>query len=262
VKKFVDTPVKRYSSGMMVRLGFSVAAHMEPDILIVDEVLAVGDAEFQKKCLGKMDEVTKTAGRTILFVSHNMSAIQNLCKRCILLERGEIKMIGETKDVIAKYLNNQINLSKIPLKDRKDRKGNGKVIFTECEIISANPRAIKLNLYYLNKTNKEYKNIKISVGIQDKNNLNLSNITNNTQDQKIDLNEKKGIINLEINNVNLTSGQYYLVLFLAINEANSEIFDWVSDAVQITINNDDFYSTNKLPPVKSPVLLNFNYQNK
>ncbi|MCK5285795.1 MAG: ATP-binding cassette domain-containing protein [Candidatus Pacebacteria bacterium] len=104
VEKFIDTPVKRYSSGMLVRLGFSVAAHMEPDILLVDEVLAVGDAEFQKKCLGKMDEVTKQAGRTILFVSHNLTAVQNLCKRCILLEEGKIKMIGETKKVINDYL--------------------------------------------------------------------------------------------------------------------------------------------------------------
>ncbi|MFH1461887.1 MAG: ABC transporter ATP-binding protein, partial [bacterium] len=111
VKKFIDTPVKRYSSGMMVRLGFSVAAHMEPDILLVDEVLAVGDAEFQKKCLGKMDEVTSQAGRTILFVSHNLTAVQKLCKRCILLEEGKIKMIGETKDVINYYLRSKIGSS-------------------------------------------------------------------------------------------------------------------------------------------------------
>ena len=107
VRKFIDTPVKRYSSGMVVRLGFSVAAHMEPDILLVDEVLAVGDAQFQKKCLGKMNEVTSQAGRTILFVSHNLDAIQKLCKRCILIEEGKIKMIGETKEVIGKYLNEQ-----------------------------------------------------------------------------------------------------------------------------------------------------------
>ena len=104
IEKFLDTPVKRYSSGMYVRLAFAVAAHMEPDILIVDEVLAVGDAEFQKKCLGKMDEVTKTAGRTILFVSHNMGAIEKLCKRCVWLDGGEVKMIGETKDVVEVYL--------------------------------------------------------------------------------------------------------------------------------------------------------------
>lgn len=104
VEKFIDTPVKRYSSGMYVRLAFSVAAHMEPDILLVDEVLAVGDAEFQKKCLGKMDEVTKTAGRTILFVSHNMTAIEKLCSRTVLLDKGRIVMVGPTKKVVEHYL--------------------------------------------------------------------------------------------------------------------------------------------------------------
>ena len=105
IEKFLDTPVKYYSSGMYVRLAFSVAAHMEPDILLVDEVLAVGDAEFQKKCLGKMEEVTKEEGRTILFVSHNMNAIQNLCKRSVLIKNGHIEMIGDTNDIINHYLN-------------------------------------------------------------------------------------------------------------------------------------------------------------
>ncbi|MBI3632271.1 MAG: ATP-binding cassette domain-containing protein [Candidatus Vogelbacteria bacterium] len=106
IEKFIDTPVKYYSSGMYVRLAFSVAAHMEPDILIVDEVLAVGDAEFQKKCLGKMEEVTRQDGRTILFVSHNLGAIQNLCSKTVLLEKGTIKMIGETREIIETYLEN------------------------------------------------------------------------------------------------------------------------------------------------------------
>lgn len=104
IEQFLDTPVKRYSSGMYVRLAFSVAAHLEPDILLVDEVLAVGDAEFQKKCLGKMDEVTHTLGRTILFVSHNMDAVNRLCKRTIWLDHGKIAMEGETGAVIEKYL--------------------------------------------------------------------------------------------------------------------------------------------------------------
>ena len=103
IDKFLDTPVKYYSSGMYVRLAFSVAAHMEPDILIIDEVLAVGDAEFQKKCLGKMDEISKTDGRTILFVSHNMGAIEQLCEKTILIDKGEIQMIGDTDKVINIY---------------------------------------------------------------------------------------------------------------------------------------------------------------
>ena len=120
IEKFIDTPVKRYSSGMYVRLAFSVAAHIEPEILLIDEVLAVGDAEFQKKCLGKMEEVTGKAGRTILFVSHNMAAVEKLCSKTILFEKGSIVMVGETRKVIAHYLrrehekNSEID-SKFPL---------------------------------------------------------------------------------------------------------------------------------------------------
>tara|TARA_B100002049_G_scaffold168616_1_gene126958 strand:- start:15859 stop:17145 length:1287 start_codon:yes stop_codon:yes gene_type:complete len=101
---YIDTPVKRYSSGMSVRLGFAVAAFLEPDILVVDEVLAVGDAEFQKKAIGKMQDISSTGGRTVLFVSHNMGSIQQLCSRCILLQDGNIFYDGDTSDAIEEYL--------------------------------------------------------------------------------------------------------------------------------------------------------------
>ena len=101
---FLDTPVKRYSSGMQVRLAFAVAAHLEPEVLIVDEVLAVGDAEFQKKCLGRMRDVARGSGRTVLFVSHNMDAVQRLCSRAILLERGGVVAAGATPGIVAQYL--------------------------------------------------------------------------------------------------------------------------------------------------------------
>jgi lipopolysaccharide transport system ATP-binding protein len=104
VEKFIDTPVKRYSSGMYVRLAFAVAAHLQPDVLVVDEVLAVGDAEFQQKCLGKMDEVSRGEGRTVLFVSHNLSIIEKLCKRCIWLDGGFVREIGSAAAVIKGYL--------------------------------------------------------------------------------------------------------------------------------------------------------------
>jgi lipopolysaccharide transport system ATP-binding protein len=116
IEKFIDTPVKRYSSGMYVRLAFAVASHMETEILVVDEVLAVGDARFQKKCLGKMDQVSKSEGRTILFVSHNMSMISSLCDTGILLEKGDIRSQGPVEDVINAYL-------------KPDQIGNGEVIF-------------------------------------------------------------------------------------------------------------------------------------
>lgn len=108
VEKFIDTPVKYYSSGMQVRLAFAVAAHLEPEILIVDEVLAVGDAEFQKKCLGKMQDATGQ-GRTVLFVSHNMQAVRHLCPRTILLEQGHIIDDGKTPQVIRQYFSSQNN---------------------------------------------------------------------------------------------------------------------------------------------------------
>lgn len=104
IEKFIDTPVKRYSSGMYVRLAFAVAAHLEPDILIIDEVLAVGDAEFQKKCMGKMQDVSKESGRTVLFVSHNMTAVTNLCSKAIWLEKGILNKMGSAKDVVRAYL--------------------------------------------------------------------------------------------------------------------------------------------------------------
>ncbi len=107
VEQYIDTPVKRYSSGMYVRLAFAVAAHLEPEILIVDEVLAVGDTDFQKKCLGKMNDVTET-GRTVLFVSHNMTAITRLCRRVALIEKGEVVLDGVSTDVISHYLASNI----------------------------------------------------------------------------------------------------------------------------------------------------------
>ena len=112
VAKYVDTPVKRYSSGMMVRLGFAIAAHLEPEILVVDEVLAVGDAEFQKKAIGKMQDVSKGEGRTVLFVSHNMAAVRNLCTKGVLLKNGTIDYIGSIPDTLDRYLKNEENVKK------------------------------------------------------------------------------------------------------------------------------------------------------
>lgn len=110
IEKFLDTPVKRYSSGMYVRLAFAVAAHLEPEILIVDEILAVGDIAFQKKCLGKMHDVAESSGRTVLFVSHNFAAVRELCTRAVLLSSGQVEMIGETDAVLRHYaLGNELN---------------------------------------------------------------------------------------------------------------------------------------------------------
>ena len=135
IEKFIDTPVKRYSSGMYVRLAFAVAAHLQPEILFIDEVLAVGDLAFQRKCLGKMGSIARE-GRTILFVSHNMAAVQNLCTRCVWLHDGRVAAAGPTKDVINQYLNTQTQVAAqgdgplYLLDGAKNRTGSGRVQLT------------------------------------------------------------------------------------------------------------------------------------
>ena len=120
-ERYIDTPVKRYSSGMKVRLGFAIAAHLEPDILVVDEVLAVGDAEFQKKAIGKMQDVAHGSGRTVLFVSHNMAAVRNLCKRGVLLNQGQVEFQGSVNDTVDRYLSTtRIDLPKRRVLEAKD----------------------------------------------------------------------------------------------------------------------------------------------
>lgn len=136
VERYIDTPVKRYSSGMYVRLAFAVAAHLESEILIVDEVLAVGDAEFQKKCLGKMGDVSKKEGRTVLFVSHNMAAVKELCSQALYLKFGEMYKLGETNEIVRDYLSAPINISSANdlIKDTKSRRGNGEARFIDIKI--------------------------------------------------------------------------------------------------------------------------------
>lgn len=143
VEVFIDTPVKRYSSGMYVRLAFAVAAHLEPEILLVDEVLAVGDAQFQRKCLGKMETVSHE-GRTVLFVSHSMSAISALCGRSFWLSSGCLEMAGNTADVVRAYLGSLVSASSNASLDNSSHYGNGKARFTELAVFplstSSNPK--------------------------------------------------------------------------------------------------------------------------
>ena len=136
VERFIDTPIKRYSSGMKVRLGFAVAAHLQPEVLLIDEVPAVGDAEFQKRCLGKMSGIAES-GRTILFVSHNMSAIAQLCSRVLWLRKGEVEAAGDAEEIVRRYLLSSRGeaVLETPLESRTDRRGSGLVRFTGARIV-------------------------------------------------------------------------------------------------------------------------------
>jgi len=159
VEKFLDTPVKRYSSGMYVRLAFAVAAHLEPEILVVDEVLAVGDVQFQKKCLGKMEEVSKNEGRTVLFVSHNMQAVSNLCQKGIYLVNGKISMLGEIDKTIEYYLQQNDSITSYDevktqiseIKTDRDFKLNNIALYQEeREVFSsvANGKDLQIDVHY------------------------------------------------------------------------------------------------------------------
>jgi lipopolysaccharide transport system ATP-binding protein len=137
VERFLDTPVKRYSSGMFVRLAFAVAAHLTPEILLVDEVLSVGDIEFQRRCLGRMNEVARS-GRTVVFVSHNLGSIEDLCTRAILMRGGQVAKSGPTREVIAHYLSQRTgDGSAVELRDVVDREGTGRARITSLELLAA-----------------------------------------------------------------------------------------------------------------------------
>jgi len=143
VEQFIDTPVKHYSSGMQVRLAFAVAAHLEPEILLVDEVLAVGDAAFQEKCLNKMGAVAR-GGRTILFVSHNMAAVLALCSRAYLLGQGNLIASGTPSAVVETYLDQRSTAAPLSLRDRQDRQGNGRMRFLDLAVRNAQGNPVEL----------------------------------------------------------------------------------------------------------------------
>ncbi|HCB62175.1 MAG: hypothetical protein A2W93_10790 [Bacteroidetes bacterium GWF2_43_63] len=142
VERFIDTPVKRYSSGMTVRLGFAIAAHLEPEILVVDEVLAVGDAEFQKKAIGKMQDVSKGEGRTVLFVSHNMGAIKSLCNKSVLLDKGCVDFAGSTDQVISRYINEITSNCELKRTWTNNKPSGDNIVLHEASITSENNLSI------------------------------------------------------------------------------------------------------------------------
>jgi lipopolysaccharide transport system ATP-binding protein len=152
VERFIDTPIKRYSSGMKVRLAFSVAAHLEPEILLIDEVLAVGDAEFQRRCLGKMHEVRQNRARAVIFVSHDMAAVEALCDFCILLDRGAVAAAGPAGEIVDRYLRQFAAETAVPLDERTDREGLGGIRMTGVRLLTpagvATGRPLSLAIRY------------------------------------------------------------------------------------------------------------------
>ena len=256
VEKFLDTPVKRYSSGMYVRLAFAVAAHMEPEILIIDEVLAVGDAEFQKKCLGKMQDVSMEGGRTVIFVSHNMAAIESLCQKVIILNEGRQIFTGPTKEGISTYLDNTSAISKVSISDRKDRTGNGKVRFVDFRILDDRGAYVDnmlsgdtytFELFYKNFSNQLFKNVVVCLEIIDDRENRLLFLRNDFSKNIVDLNKDSGSIKCKISNLPLAVGTYHFVLYLSMNDV--ETLDLIFNVRYTDVIGGDFFRTgsNGLP---------------
>jgi ABC-type polysaccharide/polyol phosphate transport system ATPase subunit len=242
IEKFLDTPVKRYSSGMYVRLAFAVAAHLEPEVLVVDEVLAVGDLTFQKKCLGKMEDVAK-GGRTVLFVSHNMNAVQRLCSSSIMLERGRLVMQGSTPDVVTRYLSSSAGAitpaSWIDL-SAMGRRGTGRARFdsiwygSDSETLEFQPYTNgPLDVALIIESDEARDVNTIAVTLYDEYGTKLVNADTLVLGQDMHLEAGRNLVRLRINQLHLNPGIYVLGLWVA--DPPAEIYDFTESAIRIEV---------------------------
>lgn len=263
ISKFLDTPVKHYSSGMYTRLAFAVAAHLEPEILMVDEVLAVGDTAFQQKCLGKMSEVSKQ-GRTVIFVSHNMGAIKNLCSRCLFLDQGKLTLDGKTSSVISRYLENCGDNQTINLQNRTDRQGDGALRFTSfhCELNGSlsnsliSGESVSFILGYQNSSNGSLKNVRVSLGIDNELGERICALSTDYTGQNFSALAKKGLIGINILKLPLNAGRYTVTLY---GDINGQVVDWISQAGTFVVEKGDFFGTGKLPEGQGSILIDHSF---
>jgi len=263
LEKFIETPVKRYSSGMYMRLAFAVAAHLEPEILLVDEVLAVGDVAFQKKCLGKMDDVARE-GRTVLFVSHNMPAIENLCGRSMLLNEGEVIRQGDSKHIINYYIETFIPsvIDDIPLAERKDRSGNGRVKLTSFHIedsmgnnlISARSGMDVVFVFgFQCREGDDPKNVDVGFSIHSSNEQTLFVLYSSYLGQIFQNVPSVGEFRCLVSNIPLSSGRYRVGARVTVG---GEEADWPRDGIAfLDVETGDFYASGSKGSGNTPFLV-------
>ena len=253
VEAFIDTPVKRYSSGMYVRLAFAVAAHLEPEILIVDEVLAVGDASFQQKCLGKMEEVSRS-GRTVLIVSHNMTVIEGLCERAILLEKGCVAKIGNTHEVVEGYADAIRGLAGTAIEARHDREGLGEILLTRIEVMDTQRhpvaaaitgRDVVIRMYYRCAAGKEFLNCRVSISVNGRKAQDLFVLSTDIVDPKPLTLRGEGYVDFILPELPLTGGAYFFQSYI---ESNGHAQDWIKNVAPFSVLDADYYGTGKLCP--------------
>ncbi len=252
VEQFIDTPVKRYSSGMYVRLAFAVAAHLDPEILVVDEVLAVGDAEFQKKCLGKMGDVAK-GGRTVLFVSHNMASIGNLCGSVIHLDHGRIADIGESESVISSYLSLSREANQF-FANPSERKGDHRVRIDDFGISPPHPRTgspLKCTLdIQADERAAEDITVDFSISFVTEYGVKIFQLHSGHVNRGIAVKPGRSRIIAEIDSLPLTPGSYRVNLF---SGSGGVLYDWIPEAYALIVEtgsiSDGIYVDNRGYPV-------------
>lgn len=250
IEKFLDMPVKRYSSGMYVRLAFAVAAHLEPEILIVDEVLAVGDAAFQKKCLGKMQEVG-SEGRTVLFVSHNMAAVENLCQTGLVLDKGNIGFNSGISEAVKFYLNSfSEKIDNCDISKRLDRAGNGNIRITNLLIKDQAgntgihfPIGAEIIIEIKYKASAEVKNPQVIVGVYDLMNVGVTRFDTGIAGHLPSVLPASGRISCSTESMPLVPGRYIInIAFLS----NGVMQDYLVGAEYLDIVGTDYFKTGKI----------------
>ncbi len=237
VEEFIDTPVKRYSSGMYVRLAFAVAAHLDPEILIVDEVLAVGDAEFQKKCLGKMGDVA-SEGRTVLFVSHNMVAVQNLCPQTILLEQGKFVRMGDSESVVSDYLANSRE-SNTFFSNESERIGNHRIFIENFSLSPSSPRTglpIKCVLD-ISAVENESITADFSISFMTESGNKIFQLHSGHVGAGLIVGSRRTQVIAELDSLPLTPGKYRVNLWIG---SGKMVYDWIPEAYTFDVDPGSF----------------------
>jgi lipopolysaccharide transport system ATP-binding protein len=264
-ERYVDTPVKRYSSGMRVRLAFAVAAHLEPEILIVDEVLAVGDAEFQNKAIGKMQEVSKGEGRTVLFVSHNMASIRSLCTSVAHMNKGTIKNIGDTETIIKEYLQKDSATMAVDLDQRTDRTGSGKLRFNKIAVLDIDNQPInevisgdevQIRLGYQMKDSLIPEKVILAITFYSQYEEVVSLMISDEMGVKLSKLEKEGAIIFKIPRLTLRGGRYHVrIMATYMDTAESSFLDNMYNAYELNVLPGDFWNSGRINRSGSHMLM-------
>ena len=251
VEAFIDTPIKRYSSGMRLRLGFAVAAHLSPDILLVDEVLAVGDADFQKKCLNAMDDL-RSGGRTVLFVSHNMAAVESLCRRCIWIDAGRIRADGEARAVVGEYMRTfaQASTGRVTLENIESRSGNGEGRFKDIEFLNGageitnfirSGDRLTLRLHY--RAHRTLRDLVVGINIHNEYGTLVAASNNWATGDDIPVAEAgEGYADFQIDCLYLLPGRYFLSLWLG---KWSNLHDVLKNCIHFDVEPSDYYGSGR-----------------